>query len=114
VALALARETGAVVVLKGERTIVADPVGHAAVCPAGNPGMATGGTGDVLSGLVGALLARHGALLSATAGVVVHGRAGDIAARQRGEDGMIAGDVIEALPAAIEAVRAAGGGRSAR
>jgi hydroxyethylthiazole kinase-like uncharacterized protein yjeF len=113
-ALALARETGAVVVLKGERTIVAAPVGHAAVCAAGNPGMATGGSGDVLAGLVGALLARHGALLAATAGVFVHGRAGDIAARERGEDGMIAGDVIEALPAAIEAVRAAGGVRSAQ
>ena len=113
-ALALARETGAIVVLKGERTIVAAPVGHAAVCAAGNPGMATGGTGDVLAGLVGSLLARHGALLAATAGVVVHGRAGDIAARERGEEGMTAGDLIEALPAAIEAVRAAGGARSAR
>ena len=76
--------------------------------------MATGGTGDVLAGLVGALLARHGALLAATAGVVVHGRAGDLAARERGEEGMTAGDLIEALPAAIEAVRAAGGARSAR
>jgi NAD(P)H-hydrate epimerase len=113
-ARALARETGSVVVLKGERTVVADPVGHAAVSAAGNPGMATGGTGDVLAGLVGALLARHGALLAATAGAVVHGRAGDIAARDRGEDGMTAGDVIEALPAAIEAVRARGGARSAR
>jgi hydroxyethylthiazole kinase-like uncharacterized protein yjeF len=111
-ALALARETGAVVVLKGERTVVADPVGRAAVCPAGNPGMATGGTGDVLAGLVGALLARHGALLAATAAVVVHARAGDLAARRSGEDGMTAGDVVEALPAAVEAVRSAGGARS--
>jgi NAD(P)H-hydrate epimerase len=114
-ALGLARETGAVVVLKGERTIVADPVGHAAVCPAGNPGMATGGTGDVLSGAIGALLARHGALLAATAGVLVHARAGDLAAAARGEDGTTAGDLAEALPSAIEAVRrCAGGAASAR
>jgi hydroxyethylthiazole kinase-like uncharacterized protein yjeF len=99
-AVALARETGAIVVLKGERTLVAEPSGR---------------TGDVLAGVVGSLLARHGALLSATAAVVVHGRAGDLAARERGEEGMTAGDVVEALPAAIESVRrAAGGGASAR
>jgi len=114
-AVALARETGAVVVLKGERTLVAEPSGRAAVAATGNPGMATGGTGDVLAGVVGSLLARHGALLSATAAVIVHGRAGDLAARERGEEGMTAGDVVEALPAAIESVRrSAGGGASAR
>jgi len=107
IATALASGTGAIVVLKGERTLVAEPGGRAAVAAAGNPGMATGGTGDVLAGLVGSLLARHGALVSATAAVVVHGRAGDIAARERGEEGLTAGDVIEALPAAIESVRAA-------
>jgi len=113
-AVALARETGAVVVLKGERTLVGEPSGRAAVTAAGNPGMATGGTGDVLAGIVGSLLARHGALLAATAGVVVHGRAGDLAARARGEEGMTAGDVVEALPEAIESIRrAAGGGASA-
>jgi NAD(P)H-hydrate epimerase len=69
----------------------------------------------VLAGVVGALLARHGALLSAVAGAFVHGRAGDVAARERGEEGMTAGDVVEALPAAIESVRRrAGGGASAR
>ncbi len=109
-ATALARETGALVVLKGERTLVAEPSGRAAVAAAGNPGMATGGTGDVLAGVVGSLLARHGALLSATAAVVVHGRAGDLAARERGEEGLTAGDVVEALPAAIDSVRRAGGG----
>jgi NAD(P)H-hydrate epimerase len=114
-ALALARATGAVVVLKGERTLVAEPSGRAAVAATGNPGMATGGTGDVLAGVVGSLLARHGALLAATAAVVVHGRAGDLAARDRGEEGLTAGDLVEALPAAIESVRrVAGGGRSAR
>jgi NAD(P)H-hydrate epimerase len=114
-AAALARETGAIVVLKGERTLVAEPSGRAAVAGTGNPGMATGGTGDVLAGVVGSLLARHGALLSATAGAFVHGRAGDIAARQKGEEGLTAGDVVDALPAAIESVRRpAGGGASAR
>jgi NAD(P)H-hydrate epimerase len=113
-ATALAGRTGALVVLKGERTLVAEPSGRAAVAAAGNPGMATGGTGDVLAGVLGSLLARHGALLSATAAVVVHGRAGDLAARERGEEGLTAGDVVEALPAAIDSVRrAGGGGRSA-
>jgi NAD(P)H-hydrate epimerase len=109
----LARQTGAIVVLKGERTLVAEPGGRAAVAATGNPGMATGGTGDVLAGVVGALLARQGALLAATAAVVVHGRAGDLAARERGEEGMTAGDVVEALPAAIESVRRPGGSPSA-
>jgi NAD(P)H-hydrate epimerase len=109
-AAALARATGAVVVLKGERTLVAEPAGRVAVSAAGNPGMATGGTGDVLAGVVGSLLARHGALLSATAAAFVHGRAGDLAAREHGEEGMTAGDVVEALPAAIESVRRSAGG----
>jgi ADP-dependent NAD(P)H-hydrate dehydratase / NAD(P)H-hydrate epimerase len=106
-ATALARETGAIVILKGERTVVAEPGGRAAVSPTGNPGMATGGTGDVLAGVTGSLLARHGALLAATAAPYVHGLAGDLAARRRGEDGLLAGDVAEALPEAIEDVRAA-------
>ena len=108
----LARETGAIVVLKGERTLVAEPGGRAAVCAAGNPGMATGGTGDVLAGVVGALLARHGALLAATAAVLVHAHAGDLAAARRGQEGMNAGDLVEALPEAIESVRRAGGAAS--
>jgi NAD(P)H-hydrate epimerase len=109
-AAGLARETNAVVVLKGERTVVAEASGRAAVSPTGNPGMATGGTGDVLSGIVGALLARHDAWRAATAGVYLHGRAGDLVARRRGEEGLIAGDLVEALPEAIEAVRAGAGG----
>jgi NAD(P)H-hydrate epimerase len=112
-AAGLARDTGAIVVLKGERTLVAEPNGRAAIVPCGNPGMATGGTGDVLAGVAGALLARHGALLAATAAAFVHGRAGDIAAELRGEEGMTAIDLAEALPLAIERVRGAGGGSSA-
>jgi len=109
-ALALARETGAIVVLKGERTLVAEPGGRAAVSSTGNPGMATGGTGDVLAGITGSLLARHGALLAATAAPFVHGRAGDLVAAQIGEEGLVAGDLIEVLPEAIESVRRAADG----
>jgi NAD(P)H-hydrate epimerase len=113
-ACGLARETGAIVVLKGERTLVAEPAGRAAIVPGGNPGMATGGTGDVLSGITGSLAARHGALLAATAAAYVHALAGDLVAAERGEEGLIAGDLAQALPLAIERLRAAGGGSSAR
>jgi NAD(P)H-hydrate epimerase len=105
----LARRSGAVVVLKGQRTVVGDPEGRAAVSPTGNPGMASGGTGDVLAGVVGALLARHDAWRAATAGAYVHGRAGDLAAEASGEEGLAAGDLAEALPRAIDSVRSAGG-----
>jgi NAD(P)H-hydrate epimerase len=102
----LARETGAFVVLKGQRTLVAEPGGRVAVNPTGNPGMATGGAGDVLSGIGGALLARLGAWPAATAAVFVHGLAGDLAAAQKGEHSLIAGDVIDALPDAIRSLGA--------
>jgi len=95
-----AQEWGAVVVLKGARTVVADPDGPAAIIPTGNPGMATGGTGDVLAGLLGALLA--GGMRpreAARVGAWVHGRAGDIAASRFGERGMVAGDLAEAIGA---------------
>jgi ADP-dependent NAD(P)H-hydrate dehydratase / NAD(P)H-hydrate epimerase len=92
------QEWGAIVVLKGARTVVADPDGPAAIIPTGNPGMATGGTGDVLAGLIGALLA--GGLRpreAARAAAWVHGRAGDIAAARHGERGMLALDLALAI-----------------
>jgi NAD(P)H-hydrate epimerase len=110
----LAEETGAVVILKGYRTVVADPDGRAAVNPTGNAGMATGGTGDVLSGVIGALVARREAWQAATAGVFVHGKAGDLAAEAIGQEGLVAGDLIGALPEAIEMIRAREGESSSR
>ncbi|PYQ13951.1 MAG: bifunctional ADP-dependent NAD(P)H-hydrate dehydratase/NAD(P)H-hydrate epimerase [Acidobacteria bacterium] len=101
-ARAFAMETGAVVVLKGQRTLVADPDGRAAVNPTGNPGMATGGTGDVLSGIAGALLARGcDAWTASTAAVYLHGLAGDQAAARLGQESLLAGDVVSHLSRAF-------------
>jgi NAD(P)H-hydrate epimerase len=81
--------------LKGQRTIVARPDGAACVNPTGNPGMATGGTGDVLSGIVGALLARGlDGWTAAVAGVYLHGAAGDDAALRLGEESLAASDIL--------------------
>jgi NAD(P)H-hydrate epimerase len=101
-ARSFAVETGATVVLKGQRTLIADGDGRAAVNPTGNPGMATGGTGDVLAGILGALVGRGLApWTAATAGVYLHGRAGDLAAARLGEDALVAGDLVDALPQAF-------------
>jgi NAD(P)H-hydrate epimerase len=105
VARGFAAQSRAVVVLKGHRTVVADPDGRAAVNPTGNPGLATGGTGDVLSGILGALLARRlEPWVAATAAVYVHGLAGDVAAGRLGQESMLAGDLVDALPEAIRSV----------
>lgn len=109
-ARALAEETGAVVVLKGQGTVVAVPEGRCALNPTGNPGMATAGTGDVLAGVIGALLAHGECGPAAVAGVFVHGRAGDLAASRRGEDALVAGDLAEALSEAIESLHRSSGG----
>jgi len=98
-ALRLAQETAAVVVLKGRCSVVAHPDGRASFNASGNAGMASGGMGDALTGIVGALLARG--LLgfdAARLGTYVHGAAGDLVAARFGEDGLLAGDLIEALP----------------
>jgi len=101
-------ETGAVVVLKGQRTIVAGPDGRACVIPTGNPGMATGGTGDVLSGVVGALLARGlDGWTAAVAAAYLHGAAGDEAAARRGQESLVAGDLLESIPAVLRGLAAA-------
>lgn len=96
-ALELARRNRAVAVLKGCGTLVAEPGGAWALCPLGNPGMATGGSGDVLTGVIAALLAQGlDAWHAACLGVTVHAAAGDRAAAQ-GQRGLLAGDIIAAL-----------------
>ena len=101
-----AREAAArfdcVVLLKGHRTIVARPDGKAVVVPTGGPELATAGTGDVLTGVVAALLAAGLEPFDAAwAAAYVHGDAGAMAARSRGINGVVAWDVAEALPAAM-------------
>jgi NAD(P)H-hydrate epimerase len=109
-ARALAQETGALVVLKGHRTLLVEADGRAAVNPTGNPGLASGGTGDVLAGMIGALLARHPARVAAAAGVYLHGLAGDRAAARRGRESLLAGDVLDSIPEALQSLPAPGPG----
>jgi ADP-dependent NAD(P)H-hydrate dehydratase / NAD(P)H-hydrate epimerase len=98
-ARAAAAAAQAIVVLKGDDTLVAEPGGLVAVSPGATGALATAGTGDVLSGVIGALLARGvDAFAAAAAGVRLHARAGVRAAAERGADGVIARDVIEELP----------------
>ncbi len=101
-----ALETGATVVLKGARTVVADKTGEAYVNPTGNSGMAAAGMGDVLAGVVGSLCAAGlSGLAAGYCSAYIHGLAGDFAARDCGLDGMIAGDVLARIPESFEAVR---------
>jgi ADP-dependent NAD(P)H-hydrate dehydratase / NAD(P)H-hydrate epimerase len=94
-----AERSGAVVLLKGDDTIVALPGGPLAISPGGTPALATAGTGDVLSGLIGALLAkRMDAFEAAALGALAHALAARHAAERLGPDHVLAGDVIEALP----------------
>jgi hydroxyethylthiazole kinase-like uncharacterized protein yjeF len=98
-----AREHNVILVLKGFRTIVAAPDGRVFVNPTGNPGMATGGSGDVLSGMIGAELVQSRDALAATlAAVYIHGLSGDRAAARLSEKALVAGDIIRFLPAAIK------------
>jgi ADP-dependent NAD(P)H-hydrate dehydratase / NAD(P)H-hydrate epimerase len=99
----LAERAGAVVLLKGSRTVVADPTGRAAVNATGGPWLATAGTGDVLSGIVGALAATGlSAFRATTAAAWLHGRAADIA----GHEGLVAGDLLHALPTVLRQLAA--------
>ncbi|HET6804464.1 MAG TPA: NAD(P)H-hydrate dehydratase [Frateuria sp.] len=96
-ARALAKRFGALAVLKGAGSLIADPEGRLDVCPWGNPGMASGGMGDLLTGLIAALLAQGcSARDAARLGVGLHARAGDCAARE-GERGLIASDLLAPL-----------------
>jgi ADP-dependent NAD(P)H-hydrate dehydratase / NAD(P)H-hydrate epimerase len=99
-----AAEAGAIVVLKGDDTLVVEPGGHVGVSRGGAPALATAGTGDVLSGVIGALLAkRMDPFHAACAGVFVHAAAGRLASQRIGPEGVIASDVIAVLPAVLAA-----------
>jgi NAD(P)H-hydrate epimerase len=89
------------VLLKGPATVVAEPSGRTAINLTGGPWLATAGTGDVLSGIVGGLLAGGAdAFDAATAGAWLHGRTAD----EAGHTGLVAGDLIQALPATLRAL----------
>jgi ADP-dependent NAD(P)H-hydrate dehydratase len=97
----LAAQAAVIVVLKGHGTVIADGKRHA-INPTGNPGMATGGTGDVLTGIVAGLLAQGlEPFDAAQLGVYVHGLAGDLAAEALGQNSMIASDLVRHLPEAF-------------
>ncbi|HTE59897.1 MAG TPA: NAD(P)H-hydrate dehydratase, partial [Solirubrobacteraceae bacterium] len=103
-ARAAAARSQALVVLKGDDTLLAAPSGRVAISPGGAPALATAGTGDVLAGVTGAMLAKGlSPAHAACAAVHAHLRAGRLAAEPHGPDGVIASDVIAALPAALSA-----------
>lgn len=105
-----AEETGAIVVLKGSLTLIADPHRRVWINPTGNPGMGTGGTGDVLTGITAGLIAQRKAfswevLDAVLLAVYLHGLAGDLAAGRQGEQALAAADLLDFLPAAFAALR---------
>jgi NAD(P)H-hydrate epimerase len=106
-ARALAARYGAVAVLKGAGSLVAEPDGRLDVCPWGNPGMASGGMGDLLTGIVAALLAQGcSAPEAARLGVGLHARAGDLAVRGEGERGLLASDLLAPLRRLLNGIAA--------
>ena len=112
VARNFAREHELIVVLKGHRTLIAGPTtaapdGTVWVNPTGNPGMATGGTGDILTGMVAGLIAQHPqhALAATALPVYLHGLAGDLASESVGESSLVATDLVRFLPQAFAEMR---------
>lgn len=98
----VATDLNVTVVLKGVPTVVAEPQGRTYLNTTGNPGMATGGSGDVLTGIIASLIGQGlSPFYASVLGVYIHGLSGDIAATQKGYHGLIAGDIIESLPAAF-------------
>lgn len=103
VAKEFASDYQVIVVLKGYNTVVADYKGNLYINKTGNPGMATAGSGDVLTGMIAAFLAQGlNAFSAAKYAVYLHGLAGDLAAREKTQLGMIASDIIEKIPQAIK------------
>ena len=109
VARNFSRDHGLILVLKGHRTVIAQPSGEVWVNPTGNPGMATGGTGDILTGMVAGLVAQNPdrVIEAVIAAVYLHGLAGDVACESTGELSLVATDLITALPEAFRRVREA-------
>jgi ADP-dependent NAD(P)H-hydrate dehydratase / NAD(P)H-hydrate epimerase len=107
VARKFAREHELIVVLKGHRTLVVQPDGEAWVNMTGNPGMATGGTGDVLTGVVAGMIAQHpkDAFAAVLAAVHLHGLAGDVMRERVGEHSLVATDLLRGLPEAFRRMR---------
>ncbi|MBL7987717.1 MAG: NAD(P)H-hydrate dehydratase [Chlorobi bacterium] len=96
-----AAETTAIVVLKGAPTVIASPDGNGWILHAGNPGMATAGSGDVLTGVLASVIAQSGDPLAGTLlGTYLHSHAGDLAAATTGQRSLVAGDIIQHLPQA--------------
>ena len=112
VARAFAKEHQVIVVLKGHRTLIAEPDGKVWVNTTGNPGMATGGTGDILTGMAAGLMAQYpvNRLRAVLGAVYLHGLAGDIMREKVGELPLIATDLLRGLPEAIARVRNHGPG----
>ena len=101
----IARKLKVILVLKGSGTVVASPDGKLYVNQTGNPGMATAGSGDVLLGIISALLGQGlEPFDAAKAGVYIHGLAGDLAAKKVGEISLVAGDIVKYLPLAFKKV----------
>jgi len=103
IALNFANEYNTVLVLKGHNTIVADPAGEYYMNETGNAGMATGGVGDILAGVIASFIGQGLDLFTASAlGVYFHGLAGDLAASEKGMLGLIATDILNKLPKALK------------
>lgn len=104
-----AQQWQSIVLLKGTKTIIASPAGEICINPTGNPGMATGGSGDVLTGVIAGLLAQgFTSFQAAAAGAYLHGLAGDLAAQELSQVSTLAGDVVNYLPAAFKEVEGYG------
>jgi len=96
---AFAQKHGCCLVLKGARTVIAEPEGQIHINPTGNPALSSGGSGDVLTGLIGGFLARGWPpAKAAAAGVYLHGLAADLLSEEMGQSGILAGELLDVLP----------------
>ncbi len=106
VAVNTAKEWQKTVVLKGAYTVIATPDGRVRVSPFANPGLASAGTGDVLCGIIAGLVAQGVPLAEAAAGgVYLHGKAGEMVRSEMGDTGMLASDLLPALPRVIKGLK---------